>query len=97
MTYWYVFSFDTKFSDGNAPPSSDIDVKNCQNSRSLSASGNVRRCCAAADCDKTATHRPATRAKRVARRASGFTTKPRMTVAPMVTLAEEGASLSLHA
>jgi hypothetical protein len=42
ITYWYVFSFDTKFSDGKTPLSSDVDVKNSQNSRLVSESGTVR-------------------------------------------------------
>src|SRR5262245_42367819 len=36
-----------KFSDGNDPPTSDILVKNCQNSRSVSESGIARLTCAA--------------------------------------------------
>src|SRR5262245_29678291 len=35
-----------KFSDGNVPPTSDIVVKNCQNSRSVSESGMLRARCA---------------------------------------------------
>src|SRR5262245_22755787 len=35
-----------KFSDGNDPPASDILVKNCQNSRSVSESGIPRLPCA---------------------------------------------------
>ena len=42
MTCWYVCSFDTKFSDGNDPPSSDIVVKKSQNSRSVSEVGTDR-------------------------------------------------------
>src|SRR5678815_2803000 len=42
MTCWYDCSFDTKFSDGNDPPSSDIVVKKSQNSRSVSEVGTDR-------------------------------------------------------
>src|SRR4051794_29863608 len=35
MTYWYVFSLDTEFSEGKLPLSSDIVLKSCQNSRSV--------------------------------------------------------------
>src|SRR5690349_21905039 len=67
MTNVYVFSFETKFSDANVPPASDMFVKNCQNSRSVSESGRLAARCASATLG-AATHaiapRSAMRAKR---------------------------------
>ena len=40
MGCWYVRSFETKFSDGKEPPSSDMVAKRLQNALSLSRDGS---------------------------------------------------------
>src|SRR5687767_2111555 len=45
MTYWNDSSFETKFSDENEPPGSDIVVNRRQNSASVRAVGAVRVSC----------------------------------------------------
>src|SRR6185436_12193617 len=76
MTCWYVCSFDTKFSDGNDPPSSDIVVKKSQNSRSVSDEGSDPVSCAAATLLEsanaaTSAARPSERASSRGRRCAG--------------------------